>query len=54
MRERVYKRRTSIVGGEESRTEPRTQALLNKMAESGAILHLPARLKPLAAILPEQ
>ena len=31
-------------------TEPRTQALLNTMAEPGAILHLPAREGEEAAI----
>ena len=41
MRERVYKRRISVVGAQ--RAEPRAQAVLNKMAEPGAILHLPAR-----------
>ena len=42
------RKRNNYVGVEES--ESRTQALL-KMAEAGAILHLPARIVRLAAIL---
>ena len=35
----------------QKRAEPRAQAVLNKMAEPGAILHLPARQKYTVAIL---